>query len=72
MENGNGYYQKLGVYQGSNPQCDQYIDRYNLYADSGRAGVTGDSSDEHMFECSDAPERRAHSAELPSTVRSGR
>ena len=49
QENGNGYYQKLGVYQGSNPQCDQYIEQYNLYADAGRADVTGDSSDEHMF-----------------------
>ena len=49
MENGNGYYQKLGVYEGSNPQCDEYIEEYNLYADSGRADVTGNESDEHMF-----------------------
>ncbi|MFD1632168.1 cytochrome-c peroxidase [Haloplanus ruber] len=49
MENGNGYYQQLGVYSDSNAQCQEYIDRYNLYADSGRAGVTGDDADEHMY-----------------------
>lgn len=48
-EEGNGYYRKLGVYESANPQCSQYIEEYNLYEDSGRAGVTGESSDEYRY-----------------------
>jgi cytochrome c peroxidase len=48
-EYGNGYYRQLGVFSDSNQQCANYIEQYNLYADSGRAGVTGDDSDEYMF-----------------------
>jgi cytochrome c peroxidase len=48
LEPGTGYFQKVGVYEDSE-QCSEYIDRYNLHEDSGRAGVTGEESDEHMF-----------------------
>jgi cytochrome c peroxidase len=48
-ETGNGYYRKLGVFEEVNPQCAEYIDEYNLHADSGRADVTGEESDEHRF-----------------------
>ena len=48
-EAGNGYYRKLGVFESANSQCADYIEEYDLYADSGRAGVTGDDSDEYRF-----------------------
>lgn len=48
-EEGNGYYQQLGVFSDANEQCSEYVDEYDLLDDAGRADVTGDDSDENMF-----------------------
>jgi cytochrome c peroxidase len=48
-EEGNGYYERLGVFESANARCANYVEEYNLFADSGRADVTGESADEHVF-----------------------
>jgi cytochrome c peroxidase len=45
MAKGQGFFQKFPMYEENNP----YIEEYDLMADKGRGGVTGEESDNHRY-----------------------
>ncbi|WP_049920310.1 cytochrome-c peroxidase [Halobiforma nitratireducens] len=47
-ESGEGVYQPHPTFD-DNPQCEEYIEEYDLMENPGRAGVTDDEADEFMY-----------------------